>query len=129
MFIRRNGVFGGVCGGLAHTLDVPVFILRLALVIALPFTFGAAVLVYLAAVFAFPSELMAAFGDQPKFLGVCHKMAPKLGIHETWLRFFTLIAWIFTAFFPVFVVYMILFLVNIATDEGRPNPSGFRDVN
>lgn len=130
VFIRQNGVFGGVCGGLALKLDIPVFILRLALVISFFFTFGVSILIYLSAVMAFPSRMTQAFGDAPKFLGVCHKLAPKLGVHETWLRFSVLVAWILTAFVPVFAVYIIVFLVMSAT-ESTPakNPSGVRDVN
>lgn len=129
IFIRKNGVFGGVCGALALKLNTPTFILRLVLLISCFCTFGLTFLIYLSAVLAFPSELTAGFGDQPKFLGVCHKWAPKLGVHETFLRFLTLVVWIFTAFLPVFAVYMILFLVNAATDDGGGSPSDVRDVN
>lgn len=130
VFIRQNGVLGGVCGGLALKLDIPVFILRLALVLSFFCTFGLSLLIYLSAVMAFPSTLTAAFGDHPKFLGVCHKLAPKLGVHETWLRFSVLVAWIFTAFIPVFGIYMIVFLVLSASESSpQKNPSGVRDVN
>lgn len=130
VFIRKNGVFAGVCGGLAAKLSLPVLLLRLALLVSFFFTFGFTFLIYLAAVFAFPSDLTVQFGDGPKFLGVCHKLAPKLGIHETWLRFVTLVLWICTAFLPVFAVYMILFLINTVTvSNSSSNPSGFRDVN
>lgn len=138
-FIRRNGVLGGVCGGLSHQLDVPVVILRIALAISFFATFGITFLIYMAAVFSFPSEFTAAFGQGPKFLGVCHKLAPKVKIPETWLRFFTLLLWIGTGFLPVFVVYMIFFLFTAETVKtgggnyqgvGRgPNTSGVRDVN
>ncbi|MGH1468987.1 MAG: PspC domain-containing protein [Bdellovibrionales bacterium] len=129
IFIRRDGVFGGVCGGLAFKLGVPVLILRIALWISFLCTFGLTFLIYLSAVVAFPSELTVNFGDQPKFLGVCHNLAPKLGVHETWLRFVTLVSWILTGFVPIFAVYMILFLVNAATDNGEIDSSGMRDVN
>jgi phage shock protein PspC (stress-responsive transcriptional regulator) len=130
VFVRENGVFGGVCGGLAKRLDVPVFILRLALVISFFCTFGITFLVYLSAVLAFPTKLTLSFGEGPKFLGVCHRLAPRLGIHETWLRFSVLIAWIATAFVPVFALYMIAFLMMAMSENTQnENPSGFRDVN
>ena len=133
VFVRRNGVFGGVCGGLAYKLDVPAFVLRLALTVSFLCTFGITLLIYFAAVLAFPNEFTQAFGTQPKFLGVCHRLAPKLNIHETWLRFALLIAFVFTAFVPVFAAYMLVFVIMAATDESgnsRPqNPSGVRDVN
>ncbi len=129
IFIRKNGVFGGVCGGIALKLGFPVLILRIALLISFLFTFGVTFLVYLSVVISFPSEFTINFGDQPRFLGVCHKLAPKLGIHETWLRFITLVSWILTAFVPVFAVYMILFLVNVTTQSESVNSSGVRDVN
>ncbi len=131
VFVRKNGVFGGVCGGLAAQLNLPVFILRAALLVSVFFTFGLTLLIYWAAIVAFPNELTVNFGDGPKFLGVCHRLAPKLRIHETWLRFFTLVLWICTAFLPVFAVYMLLFLISTVatTDDTASNPSGFRDVN
>ncbi len=129
VFIRRSGLFGGVCGGLAARLGIHVLILRIALWVSFLCTFGVTFLVYLSAVISFPSELTINFGDQPKFLGVCHKLAPKLGIHETWLRFIALVSCIFTAFIPIFAIYMILFLINIKTQSHGVDSSGVRDVN
>jgi phage shock protein PspC (stress-responsive transcriptional regulator) len=129
IFIRRNGVFGGVCGGLAYKLDVPVFIIRLALLASLFFTAGITLLLYIVAVFAFPNEFTIAFGDRPMVLGVCHNLAPKMGIHESWLRFFALLLWVFTGFVPVFVIYMIVYLINSPTQKVETRSSGVRDVN
>jgi len=133
-FIRKDGVFGGVCGGLASKLDIPVFVLRLALVVSFFCTFGITVLIYFAAVVAFPNQLTAHFSNQPKFLGVCHRLAPKFNVHETWMRFALLIVFIFTGFVPVFAGYMLVFLILSAPDSSpnssrSHNPSGFRDVN
>ncbi len=135
-FVRRNGVFGGVCGGLAYALDLPVFLLRFALIASFFLTFGATFLIYMSAVFSFPSELTIAFDKGPKFLGVCFRLSKKMGISEHWLRFFTLLAFIFTGFLPVFAVYMILYLliaeaqpVGYDVRSARQNSSGMRDVN
>lgn len=131
-FIRRDAVFGGVCGGLAHKLSLPVTVLRILLLLSAFCTFGLTVLIYLAVVFSFPSELTAEIPDAPKFLGVCHKLAPKVGVSAAWLRFFTLVAWILTAFVPVFTAYLIIFLVQTATDDVASGPrsdSDVRDVN
>lgn len=131
VFIRKNGVFGGVCGGLASKLDIPAVVLRLALFVSFFCTFGITLLIYFSAVVAFPNEFTVAFGNQPKFLGVCHRLAPKFNVHETWMRFAVLIAWVFTGFFPVFAIYMLVFLFLTASVTSGPtqNPSGFRDVN
>jgi phage shock protein PspC (stress-responsive transcriptional regulator) len=131
VFIRKDGLVGGVCGGLARKLDIPAFVLRIALVVSFFCTFGITLLIYFAAVVSFPNQLTAAFTNQPKFLGVCHRLAPKFNIHETWMRFALLVVFIFTGFVPVFAGYMLVFLIMAATtEESRPrNPSGFRDVN
>jgi len=131
LFIRKDGVLGGVCGGLASKLDIPVFILRLALVVSFFCTFGITILIYFAAVLSFPNQLTVAFTNQPKFLGVCHRLAPKFNVHESWMRFALLVAFIFTGFLPVFAGYMLAFLIMTSTTENRAprNPSGFRDVN
>jgi len=133
VFIRKNGVFGGVCGGLAYKLDIPAFVLRLALLVSAFCTFGLTLLIYFAAVVAFPNTLTAAFIEQPKFLGVCKRLAPKFNIHVTWMRFAILTVFVFTGFLPVFAVYMLAFLILASTDSGSgarmDNPSGFRDVN
>jgi|GEM_PF-2982804 len=133
VFIRKDGVFGGVCGGLASKLDIPAFVLRLALVVSFFCTFGLTLLIYFAAVLSFPNQLTVAFTNQPKFLGVCHRLAPKFNVHETWMRFAILIVFAFTGFLPVFAVYMLAFLILAAADSsdsnGTRNSSGFRDVN
>lgn len=132
VFVRRDGVFGGVCGGLAHRTNLPPNLIRLLMILSMFLSFGVTLLLYFAAVVAFPNPLSLAIGDRPQFLGVCHHFSKKIGLHESWLRFFTLVAFIFTAFAPVFGVYMILFLVMTATSEPvhrDPSDSRVRDVN
>lgn len=133
-FSRRDGVFGGVAGGLAHSLDVPVFAVRLALFISFFMSFGISLICYIAAVFAFPLHVFQVkYGDSPKVLGVCYKLAPKTGLPASWLRFITLLATFFTGFFPVLALYLITHLIlNETRDEQQSRPfsnGNFRDVN
>lgn len=132
VFVRRDGVFGGVCGGLAHVTKLPVAVLRLLMIGSMILSLGLTLLLYFAAVVAFPNPLSLALGERPMFLGVCHHFAKKIGLHESWLRFFTLVGLIVTAFAPVFAVYMIMFIVmNVTTEpvHSEPSDSNVRDVN
>ena len=132
VFVRRDGVFGGVCGGLAHVTGLPVVVLRLLMIGSMILSAGLTVLLYIAAVLAFPNPLSLALGDRPQFLGVCHHFSKKIGIHESWLRFFALVGFVLTAFAPVFAVYMIMFIVmNVTTEpvHTEPSDSSVRDVN
>ena len=134
VFVRRDPVFGGVCGGLAAKLRVNVVLIRLIMLVSAFFSFGLTAILYLAAVFAFPNVITVQFGERPIFMGVCHKLAKSLSLHESWLRFIVLVFWIFTGFVPVFVVYMVLFLA-LGGPEGptyrrqQPNDGRVRDVN
>lgn len=130
VLVRKNGVFAGVCGGLAEQLGISAPILRLLVFVSLFFTLGFTLLLYIAAVFSFPTEASLPYSETPKFLGVCAKLAPQLEMHPAWLRFLTLVIWIFTAFFPVFVAYLVVYLVQTATDDvNKPDKSNMRDVN
>lgn len=130
LFVRKNGVFGGVCGGLADRLQISVLLIRVVVFLAIVSSVGLGLLIYFCAVVAFPNELSQAIGDRPQFLGVCHKLGKRLSIHEAWLRFCVLLAWIFTGFLPVFAIYIIAALVLSSTDDTRSQgSSGIRDVN
>ncbi len=129
-FVRRDGVIGGVAGGLAYSLDIPVFFVRLGLILSV--FLGLPLLAYVAAVFAFPTkEYASAYPDSPKVFGVCYRLAPKVGISASWLRFFILLSIIPTGFFPVPVIY---FAIHLLTGEERGSNRftgnrNFRDVN
>ena len=134
VFVRKNGVIGGVCGGLSAKLRVNVVLVRFLMLASAFFSLGLTVILYLAAVFAFPNLLTVQFGDRPMFLGVCHRLSKNLSLHESWLRFLVLVLWIFTGFLPVFVIYIVLFLAMGGTEEQafkRPSSSDgrVRDVN
>jgi len=134
VFVRKNGVFGGVCGGIADKLKVNVVLVRVLMLISAVCSFGLTFILYLAAVLSFPNVITLQFGDRPIFLGVCHNLAKKLKLHESWVRFMVLVLWIFTAFFPVFIIYMILFLLTGGLNDSKPiNTPGsdgrVRDVN
>jgi len=132
VFIRRDGIFGGVCGGLAYRTGIHVGVLRLLMILSMFLSMGLTLFIYFAAVVSFPNPITRAFGDRPQFLGVCHNFSKRIGLHESWLRFFTLIAFVFTAFAPVFAVYMIMFFIMSASTEPgfkKPSDSNVRDVN
>ena len=111
VFVRQNGVFGGICGGLAAKFGLNVVLIRFLMLVSAFCSLGLTVILYLAALFAFPNTLSVQFGERPVFLGVCHRLAKGLNLHESWLRFLALLLWIFTGFLPVFAIYTILFLV------------------
>jgi len=133
IFIRQNGVIGGVCGGLSKSLGVHVAFIRLIFIVLCLATFGTSLLVYFFAMLSFPDVINTPYKEQPVFLGSCHKCAKSVGLHETWLRFFVLLASALTAFLPVFVIYVITSLVLGGTDEGTKgfssSDSDVRDVN
>jgi phage shock protein PspC (stress-responsive transcriptional regulator) len=134
VFVRQKGLLGGVCGGLAVKLRLNVVLLRFLMLVSAFFSLGLTIILYLAAVFAFPNRLTVQLGERPVFLGVCHRISRNLKLHESWLRFLVLVLWIFTGFIPVFAVYMIVFLALGGVEEQsyrRPdsNDSRVRDVN
>ena len=131
VFVRQNAIFGGVCGGLAVKLRVHVVLVRFLMLVSAFFSLGLTVILYLAAVFAFPNAIRVQFGERPVFLGVCHRLAKNLKLDESWLRFLALVLWMFTGFLPVFAIYMILFLAmgEKACERSQPSDGRIKDVN
>lgn len=57
---RQDRMLGGVCGGIAATLDIDAALLRIALVAVTLLGFGAGVVIYLACWLIMPEESSVA---------------------------------------------------------------------
>jgi phage shock protein PspC (stress-responsive transcriptional regulator) len=113
-FLRQNAIVAGVAGGIAERFDLPTALVRLILFVSFFTSFGITLVLYFTAAISFTSrKRFEAYGEMPKVLGVCYSLAPTIGIDLGWMRFFLLLASVFTGFFPVpFFYFVSYFLIK-----------------
>jgi phage shock protein PspC (stress-responsive transcriptional regulator) len=87
----REGWIGGVCGGMAKTLNVNVTAFRLLWAIG-TLCFGLSVLMYFAFWALFPREDKQFEPDSKILFGVCLKIADRFGVEVSWVRILTVLS-------------------------------------
>lgn len=86
----KNGWLGGVCGGLAKTLDLNATVFRIFTFIGIVF-FGLTVPMYLVLWFFMPREDQQYEPDTKMLFGVCLKLADRFNIEVSWVRILTIL--------------------------------------
>lgn len=105
-----NGVFAGVCKGLAETFDVDVTLVRVFWLLAF-FLGGFGGLLYVALAFALPRKDRLEKAHHDKILGVCAALAQRFDIEVGIVRLFALFSLCLSlggTFLAYFVLYFIL---------------------
>lgn len=105
----KDGVFFGVCKGLARTFEVPVGFTRLAWVISVLF-FGAGIWLYLMLAVSLPREDKALESLNGRLLGVCAKIALRSQVEVGLVRF-AAICLALLSFGASVVGYIVLYFV------------------
>lgn len=105
----ENGIFAGVCQGMAEALDIDVVLLRIGWVLSI-FLLGFGVLFYIALALALPRRDKVGTAYDDKVLGVCSRIAQKTYIEVGLVRFLALIA-LFMSFGCALLAYVILYFV------------------
>ena len=120
IWLRANdGVFFGVCKGLAKVFHVPVGLLRLIWIAAV-LCGGFGIGVYLLFAIALPREDQYWRAYDRRVLGVCSKLARRNQIDVGLVRFFFLCS-IFVSLGITVIAYFVLhFLLEENTDKQRP---------
>lgn len=84
-----NGVFAGVCKGLAESFEIDVTIVRVFWLLAF-FLGGFGGLLYVALAFALPRKDRLEKANEDKILGVCAALAERFDIEVGIVRLFAL---------------------------------------
>lgn len=120
----QDGVFFGVCKGLAKTFEVPVGVFRLIWVLSVLF-FGAGLWLYLLLAISLPREDKAVEALNPVVLGVCSKIAVKTDVEVGVVRFLT-ICLSLMSMGATLVGYIVLYFVM---DQKKAHASDNRPSN
>jgi len=116
----EDGIIAGVCAGIADTLDLPVGVLRVLLLIAVLFG-GFGLFIYLGLAFALPRADRLDRALEAKILGVCSKLAQRMEIEVGIVRFLAL-SLCFMSFGAVILAYVVAyFLINDTNKVPKPD--------
>ena len=111
----KDGAIFGVCKGLAKELEIPVGLFRVIWIVSLLF-FGAGAGLYLILAISLPREDKLDKAMEPRFLGVCAKIAQRLDIEVGIVRFLAICLGIFSMGATV-VGYLVLYFIM---DDKKP---------
>ncbi len=120
----KDGAICGVCKGLAHALDIPVGVFRLLWVLSVLFL-GAGFWVYLLLAISLPREDKLVEALDPRFLGVCAKIAVRSNLEVGVVRFLAICLALLSMGATV-VGYIVLYFV---LDQGKTQSSDSRPNN
>lgn len=105
----QDGVFFGVCKGLARNFDIPVGVFRLLWVLSVLF-FGAGIWLYLMLAVSLPREDKVVQALDSYILGVCSKIAVRSDLDVGIVRFLALCL-AFLSLGASIVGYIVLYFV------------------
>ena len=111
----KDGVFAGVCAGLAKQFDIEPWLVRAAWLVAVLF-FGTGILFYLILAFALPREDQLHEAHEKRFLGVCARISRKTGLDIGLVRTLAVVLGVFS-FGATIVGYIVLYFV-LPAEEG-----------
>ena len=110
-----QGWIGGVCQGLGERFGVEPNLVRLLWAVSV-LAFGIGILPYIVLVFTLPKEDQLIEADQPKVLGVCHRLAQKFNIEVGLVRASAVLIGLGSLGTAV-LVYFVLFFVLPETNK------------
>lgn len=114
----KDGAIFGVCKGLAHTLEIPVGLFRLAWLFSVLFL-GAGAGIYILLAICLPREDKLAQALDPRLLGVCAKISKRTDLEVGIVRLLALCLG-FLSLGATVVGYIVLYFI---LDEDR-QPAG-----
>jgi phage shock protein PspC (stress-responsive transcriptional regulator) len=120
----KDGVFFGVCKGLARTFEVQVGALRLAWLVSVLFM-GAGLGLYLLLAICLPREDKLTEAMQPWFLGVCAKISRRIEVEVGIVRLLAIILG-FMSLGASLIGYIVLYFVlddRPKNQSSESNPS------
>lgn len=95
-FVRaENGVFAGVCKGVANQLEIDAGVVRLLWLISVLF-FGTGILLYAFLAFLLPLESKVTEYEQPKLLGLCSRIGANYGHEVALIRMLFVASFLFS---------------------------------
>ena len=106
----EDGWIAGVCQGIGEKLDVNPMVLRLFWMGSVLF-FGAGLFMYFICAFCLPLEGHEAKAMEPKFLGVCSRVARKLDLDIGLVRVITVVVGIGSMGTTLLAYVLVHFLV------------------
>ena len=112
-----NGVFAGVCEGLARSLNIPTWAMRLLWIILTFAAFGTGLIIYLILAFCLPDEHSIPKSEQSKFMGVCLRLSRAFNIEVGVIRALT----VFLALASLGVTIVGYIILHFVVPE-RPQP-------
>lgn len=114
----KDGVFFGVCKGLARTFEVPVGAFRL-LWLASTLFLGVGLGLYILLAICLPREDRLAEASKPWLLGVCSRLSEKLDIEIGVVRFLTVVLGLLSGGAAI-IAYLVLYVVFRLNKEALP---------
>ncbi len=105
----QNGWVAGVCAGLAKSLGIETWIVRIMWLVSVLFL-GLGLFVYFGLMFSLPLENQVPQAYQPKVLGVCNELSQRFHVEIGIVRFLALVLAVSSLGLTV-VGYLILYLV------------------
>lgn len=119
----KDGVFFGVCKGMAQALEIPVGLFRLLWLASVLF-FGVGLGLYILLAASLPREDKLVESLEPKFLGVCAKISKRTLVEVGLVRFLAICLALLSMGATV-VGYIVLYFVldNQKTQSSDSRPA------
>ena len=115
-----DGALAGVCKGLAQSLDIETWILRVIWIVAILW-FGTGILLYLILAICLPRVDRLDQALDRKLLGVCARIAKRYQIEVGIVRT-AAVLFLFVTFGSAILVYGLCYFLVPTADESRKSP-------
>ncbi len=112
----KDGIFLGVCAGLAKSFGFHPWLFRLFLLASI-FFFGVGFLVYLLLAIALPREDRVFESKEAKIMGVCYRLSRTLDMEVGLVRFLFLFLTLSSLGITLFFYLLLHFLLKPAHDD------------
>lgn len=121
-----DGIFAGVCKGLADALGADVAVVRIIWIVAF-FIAGFGGLLYIALAFALPRRDRVEQGNQDKILGVCLALSKRFDMEVGLVRLFALFSLCLSLGGTVLGYFVLYFVLPAEDRKEKPvnSPDGF----
>lgn len=112
----KDGIFFGVCKGLANSFGVHPWLLRLSLLIAI-FVFGVGFMIYLLLAVTLPREDRVLESREAKIMGVCYRLSRILDMEVGLVRFVFLLLTLSSLGITLLFYVLLHFVLKPAKDD------------